>query len=66
MAYELRMAGHPAERFDDANAAEQRAREIVRADADAQLEIVDLATGKPYAPGASQADRDDLSRKVGF
>jgi hypothetical protein len=33
---------------------------------ESEPEIFDTSTGKPVAPGASKADRDDLATKVGF
>jgi hypothetical protein len=66
MPYELRLAGRPPERFDSAEAAERRARDLIRADADVQIDVIDLQTGRPYAPAAAGADRDRLAGKVGF
>ena len=66
MPYELRLAGQTPERFDTSDAAEARARELIRADADRQVEIIDLATGRPYAPAAGAKDREEISRKGGF
>ena len=65
MAYELRCRGS-TERFDTADGAEARARAIILENADAVIEIIDLATGRPYAPAASPADREALTRKIGF
>jgi hypothetical protein len=66
MAYELRRCGHAAERFDTAAEAEARARDLVRADADLQVAIIDLATGRPYAPAADAAEREAMAKKVGY
>lgn len=66
MSYEVRIAGHEPERFDNVEEAELRARAAIRANADAQVEVIDLSTGRPYAPGAGAGDREDLARKVGF
>ncbi|HYZ24813.1 MAG TPA: hypothetical protein VE690_21920 [Rhodopila sp.] len=66
MPYELRLDGRLLERFETPDAAEARARQLIRDDADRQVEIIDLATGRPYAPAAGAADREALSRKVGF
>jgi hypothetical protein len=65
MTFELRCRGK-SERFDTAAEAEERARAIILDDADAPVEIVDLSTGRPYAPGASQKDREAMARKIGF
>jgi hypothetical protein len=66
MAYELRLDGRALERFETSDAAEARARELIRDDADRQVEIIDLETGRPYAPAAEAGDREALSRKIGF
>jgi hypothetical protein len=66
MPFELRIGGRPMDRFDDSNQAEARAQALVRENADIIVEIIDLATGRPYAPAASAADRDALARKIGF
>jgi len=66
MPYELRAKGRQAEHYETAEEAETRARALIRADADLQVEVIDLATGRPYAPAADPADREQLSRKIGF
>ena len=66
MPYELRLAGQRPERFETSDAAEARARALIKDDADRQVEIIDLATGRPYAPAAGAGEREALSRKVGF
>ena len=66
MPYELRMNGRPIGRFDTSNEAEQQARALIRQNADNVVEIIDLASGQPYAPAASGGDRDALARKIGF
>ncbi|MFL5256506.1 MAG: hypothetical protein ACJ8AI_27150 [Rhodopila sp.] len=66
MPYELRTPGRPAEQFETPEAAEAKARDLIKADADAQVEVIDLTTGRPYAPAAGAGDREHLSRKVGF
>jgi hypothetical protein len=63
MAFELRGRGK-TEQYDTASEAETRARTIILEDADASVEIIDLSTGRPYAPAASQKDRETLARKV--
>ena len=42
------------------------ARELLRTQPDSDPEIWDTTTGKPAAPAASKAWREDLARKVGF
>jgi hypothetical protein len=66
MAYELRLAGAPKGCFDTEEAAVAAARDIIRANADAEPEIYDLETGKPCAPGASTSWREELANRVGF
>ncbi|PPQ35479.1 hypothetical protein CCS01_07300 [Rhodopila globiformis] len=66
MPYELRMNGRPAGRFETPDEAEQQARTLIRQNADHVVEIIDLATGQPYAPAASGGDREALARKIGF
>ena len=66
MPYELRVGGDLEGRYDTSDLAEERARAIIRTNADSAVEIIDLATGRPYAPGASAEDRDTLAQKIGF
>jgi len=65
MAFEVRYRGN-TEQFDVAEPAEERARAIILDDADATVEIIDLSTGRPYAPAASKQDREVLARRIGF
>jgi hypothetical protein len=41
-------------------------RGIVRDNADTQPEVLDVDTGQPVAPDASQGSRDRLASKIGF
>lgn len=66
MAYEMRLGGAPKGRFDTEEAAVAAARDAIRQDPDADLEIFDLETGKPCAPGASKTWREELANRVGF
>jgi hypothetical protein len=74
MEFELRVGGDCIARFETAEAAETRARELVRANADIIVEIIDLnigrptgrPTGRPNAPAADEAGREALARKIGF
>lgn len=66
MAYELRVAGQSTARFDTPEQAEACARDMLLKDADSVIEIIDLSTGRPYAPAASAEDRESLARNVGF
>lgn len=63
MAFELRFRGK-TERFETSGEAEERAREIIQDNADATVEIFNLSTGWPYAPAASQQDREALAKKI--
>ena len=66
MPYELRMNGHAIQTFDTEEEAVAHAREAMQKRPESEPEIFDTAAGKPVAPGASKADRDDLATKVGF
>ena len=66
MPYELRVAGKPPVAFETEAEAVTAAKAATLADPNAEPEVIDLATGEPAAPGASQADRDDYATKVGF
>jgi hypothetical protein len=66
MAYELRIRGRLERRYDTPEQAEARAREIMAGNADCVVEIFDLSTGRANAPAASVADREALSRTIGF
>ena len=66
MSYELRLNGQAAGTFDAEDAAVAAARDALRRDPDAEPEIFDLSTGKPYAPGASKSWREELANRVGF
>ncbi len=66
MAYELRVNGTSKGRFDTEAAAVAAARDMIRANPDAEPEIFDLETGKPCAPGASKTWREELANRVGF
>ena len=52
--------------FDTEDEAVTGARELIRVQPDSDAEIWDTTTGKPAAPAASKAWREDLARKVGF
>jgi hypothetical protein len=66
MSYELRMNGRVCGRFETSDEAELHARTLMRQSADNNVEIIDLSSGRPYAPAAGAEDRDDLARKIGF
>jgi len=66
MSYELRVGGHGVGRFETSDEALAKAREMLRADPDCQMEIIDTATGRPFEPAASRGWREDLAGKVGY
>ena len=65
MAYELRI-GTVKTRFETEPEAVDAAKQALRADPDAEPEIIDLATGNPAAPGATRQWREDLKNEIGF
>lgn len=66
MAYELRIAGTPRERFETEQDAVAAAKRLLQDDPNADPEIIDLSTGRPAAPGASRNWREELRNRVGF
>ena len=66
MPNELRVGGRTAGRYEISDDAEEQARKIIRSDADSVVEIIDLSTGRPYAPAAGAGDREALAKKIGF
>ncbi len=66
MAYELRVAGVAKGSFPTEEGAIEAAREVIQENADAEVEVIDLATGRACAPGASKNWREELSKRVGF
>ncbi len=66
MAYELRIPGAPSARFETEQEAVEAARLALREAPDAEVEVIDLTTGKPAAPGASRSWREELKNRVGF
>lgn len=66
MPFALRLNGRTIATFDTEQAAVRRARALVRDDADCRPEIVDAGTGQPAAPAASDGERDELAREIGF
>ena len=64
--YELRLSGRPAGTFQTESEAVAAASAAIRADADCQPEVLDIATGMAAAPGASLAEQEALAQEVGF
>lgn len=63
--YELRAGGQAIAQFDTPQPALDRARELLRADPDCEVEIIDTRTGRAFEPAASQRWRDELTAKIG-
>ncbi len=66
MPYELRITGAPRAQFDTEQEAVDAAALALRDNPDAEPEIIDLATGRPAAPGSSKNWREELKNRVGF
>ena len=66
MPYELRLAGRAPAVFETEAEAMAAARQRLADDIGAEPEVIDLATGKPCAPGASAGWREEFKGKVGF
>jgi hypothetical protein len=66
MAYELRIPGAAATRFETEHEAVAAACAAMQGEPDLVPEIIDLATGRAAAPGASQKWREELRSRVGF
>ena len=66
MSYELTKNGRILGRFETLEEAELQARALIQQNADNSVEIIDLASGKPYAPAADAKDREALAGKIGF
>ncbi len=66
MAYELRIDRQPAGTFERSEDAVARVRQALKNRPDCEPEIIDTATGKPFAPAASRGWREHLANEVGF
>ena len=66
MAYELRVPGQAGVLFETEAEAMAAARRVLLDEPDAEVEVLDGATGAAVAPGASKAWRDELKSRVGF
>ena len=64
MPYELRIGGRAEGQFDTSDEAVARAKVVVREDADRVVEVIDLSTGRPYAPASSADERDAMARTI--
>jgi hypothetical protein len=66
MPFMLRINGRDCGTFPTEEEAVARASQAIRETPDIEPEIIDTDTGRPAAPGASKAGRDDLANKVGY
>ena len=66
MAYEVRLDGQPTETFATAEAALRHVRLILKAQPDADPEVMDTRTGRAFEPAASKRWREELSHKIGY
>ena len=62
--YELRIDGRPVRVYADVAVALSRVREAARLDADAEIEVVDLRTGRACAVAASAEWRDEIAARI--
>jgi len=66
MGFELRMPGVSSAEFETEQEAVAAARRAIQENPDAEVEIIDLSTGKAAAPGSSKNWREELRNRVGF
>ena len=66
MPYELRLPGAPRAQFETEKEAVDAAKRALQDDPNSEPEVIDLATGKPASPGASQNWREELKHKIGY
>ena len=66
MAYEFRVGGVSRAQFATQEEALEAAKQALLEDPNSDAEVIDLATGRAAAPGASKRWRDELRNKVGF
>ncbi len=66
MGYERRLDHTDVQTSETADQAVAAARAAVWSRPESEPEIRDTATGKPFAPAASKAWRDQLAEKVRF
>lgn len=66
MPYELRVPGREPVTFETEPEAMDAARRCMSEDPEAEPDVIDLTTGKPCAPGATAAWREEFKRQVGF
>lgn len=66
MRFELRINGRTCGRFASQDEATAHARDLLRETPDLEPEIIDTATDRGAAPAASEQDREELAKKVGY
>lgn len=62
--YELRIDGRPITVYADEAAALSRVREVAWLDTDAEIEVMDLRTGRAFAVAASVEWRDEIAARI--
>jgi hypothetical protein len=62
--YELRIDGRAIKVYADEAAALSRAREVAWLDADAEIEVMDLRTGRAFEVAASVEWRDEITARI--
>jgi hypothetical protein len=62
MRYEVRLRGFSIGTFEEPEEALERVRQALAENADDAPEIIDMETGKAFAPGATNEDPDDLEK----
>jgi hypothetical protein len=66
MRYEVRIDSRSVGEFPTTEAALAHVREALKLRPDCEPEIIDSATGRPFAPAASLGWREQLAHKVGY
>jgi hypothetical protein len=62
--YELRVDGRPVTVCADAAVALSRVREVARLDADVEIEVMDLRTGRACAVAAPAEWREEIAARM--
>ncbi len=66
MPYKLQIDGTSAGTFETEAEAIAVAKALLRANADTEVDLRDMSTGLPAAPGATHNWREELATRVGF
>ena len=64
MRYEVRVDGASVGVFATAEDALERVRQALAADPDHEPEIIDMETGRAFAPAATEDERDRLADEI--